>query len=92
MVADSDLVLLHGFQQGALDLGGGAVDFIGQDEVGEDGAFVDLEALVFLGVDERAHYVCGQQVRGELDAAELGVHGAGQSVDGQGFGKAWNAF
>ena len=85
-------MLLHGFQQGALHFGRGTVDFIGQDKVGEDGAFVDLEAFVFLGVDERTHDVGRKQVRGELDTAEFGIYRFGQGVDGQGFGQARYAF
>ncbi len=85
-------MLLHGFQQGALHFCRGTVDFIGQDKVGEDGAFVHLEALVLLGVDEGAHDVCRQQVRGELDAAEFGIYRFGQGVDGQGFGQTGHAF
>ena len=38
LVADGDLVFLHRFQQRALHLGRRAVDFVGQDEVGEDRA------------------------------------------------------
>ena len=85
-------MLLHGFQQGALHFCGGTVDFIGQDEIGEDGAFVHLEALLFLGVDKGADYIRRQQVRGELDAAELRAYGLGQGVDGQSFGQARDAF
>jgi hypothetical protein len=36
LAADGDLPLLHRLEQGALDLGGRAVDFVGQDQVGED--------------------------------------------------------
>ena len=38
LVADGDLFFLHGFEQRALHLGGRAVDFVGEDEVGEDRA------------------------------------------------------
>ena len=41
VVADGDLLFLHRFEQGALHLGGGAVDLVGQNEVGEDRAFLD---------------------------------------------------
>ena len=34
--ADGDLVLLHGLQQRGLGLGRGAVDLVGQHDVGED--------------------------------------------------------
>ena len=67
-------MLLHGFQKGALDFCRGTVYFIGQYEVCENGALVNLKTLVFLGVDEGADYVCGQEVRGKLDAVELGVY------------------
>ena len=46
--ADGDLVLLHRLEQGALHLGGSAVDFVGKDEVGEHGAFAGLEVAAFL--------------------------------------------
>ena len=64
LVADGHLALLHGFQQGALHLGRGTVDFICQDEIGEDGAFPDLELLFLLAVDQRADKVGRQAGRG----------------------------
>ena len=38
VVADGDLVLLHGLEQGRLHLGRRAVDLVGQEQVGEDRA------------------------------------------------------
>jgi hypothetical protein len=38
---DRDLALLHRLEQRRLRLGGGAVDLVGQQEVGEDGARVE---------------------------------------------------
>jgi hypothetical protein len=35
--ADGDLAFLHGLKHGGLRLGRGAVDFVRQDDVGEDG-------------------------------------------------------
>src|SRR5262249_22834779 len=35
LVADGDLLLLHALEQGALHLGGRAVDLVGEDQVGE---------------------------------------------------------
>ena len=40
LVADGDLPLLHRFEQRALHLGRRAVDFVGQDDVGEDRALL----------------------------------------------------
>ena len=37
LAAHGDLALLHGFQQGRLGLGRGAVDLVSQDCVGKDG-------------------------------------------------------
>ena len=36
--ADGDLAFLHGFEQGGLRLGRRAVDFVGEDDVGEQRA------------------------------------------------------
>ena len=47
LFADGDLPLLHRFEQGALHLGGGAVDFVGQHEVGEDRAELGGELAAF---------------------------------------------
>ncbi len=91
-VADGDLLFLHGFEQGALDLGGGAVDFVGKDEVGKNGAAAGSEGaglgIVNLGADE----VGGKEVRGELKAGKLHADGGGEDLDGEGLGQAGDAF
>ena len=75
LVADGDLLFLHGFEQRALHLGGRAVDFVGEDEVGEDRAFARGEAAGLRVVNLRADDVGGQHVRRELEAGELDVDG-----------------
>ena len=79
LFADGDLFFLHGFEQGALDFGRGAVDFVGQDEVGEDGAFPGGKAaglrIVNLGADD----IGGQQVGRELEAGKFDVEAVGQA-------------
>ncbi len=92
LAADGHLALLHHFQQGALHLGRGAVDLIGQQQVGEDRAERGVELAGFLVVDPRAHQVGGHQVGGELDALELAADGLGQGFDRHGFGQAGHAF
>ena len=66
--------LLHGFEQGRLRLGRGAVDFIGKDDLGEDRAPLELKlAPARRGVfhhDVGADHVGGHQVGRELNAAE----------------------
>ena len=92
VVADGDLALLHGLEQCGLHLCRGAVDFIGQDEVGEDGTLLDLELLVAGGVDHGADDVGGEKVGGELYAGVFCVDKLGKSLDCQGFGQTRNAF
>ena len=77
------LMFLHGFEQRALHLCWGAVDFVGQHKVGEHGAFLHLKRLVFLRVDHRTHHVGREQVGRELYAAVAGVDESGQCLDGQ---------
>jgi hypothetical protein len=68
--ADGDLALGHHLEQRRLHLGGRPVDLVGQHEVGEDRAELDVEALVRRrAVDAGADDVGGQQVGRELDAA-----------------------
>ena len=93
--ARGDLMFLHRLQQRRLRLGRRAIDFVGQDDVGEDRAFEELEAaaagrLVFLD-HFRAGDVGRHQVGRELDAAELQRQGIGQRADHQRLGQARHA-
>jgi len=91
-VAQGHLPFLHGFQQGALDLGRGTVYFISQYEVGENGAFSDNKLVFLLVVDHCTDNVGGEQVGCELDAAELGVDSLGQGFNSQCLSEAGHAF
>ena len=69
--AAGDGALLHGFEQRGLRFGRGAVDFVGEDEVGEDGAGLEAEHFVASVVgfhDHAADDVGGHEVGSELDA------------------------
>ncbi len=44
---DGDLALAHGFEECALGAWGGAIYFIGEEYIGEDGALVEKELLGF---------------------------------------------
>jgi len=82
--AGRDLALLHGLQQRGLRLGRGAIDLVGQHHVGEDRSPGEDELLT-LGVEDAAAGDVGrQQIRRELDAAELARHAAGQGLAHQG--------
>jgi hypothetical protein len=91
-VADGDLALLHGLQKCRLNLGGGPVDFVGQDDVVEQRPFFNTEVAGLGAVDLRSHQVGRQQVGGELDAFEVGVNRICQGLDRTGFGQARHAF
>ncbi len=73
-------------KQRRLRLGRGAVDFVGQQDVGEDRPFDEaktpLAVLVFFQ-HVGAGDVRGHQVGRELDAFELHVQNAGQRADHQ---------
>lgn len=81
---DGDLALAHGFEEGGLGAWGGAVDFIGEEDVGEDGALVEFEFLGFRVEDGDAEDVGWEQVRGELDAFEGGSANGGCDGFGEG--------
>jgi hypothetical protein len=92
LVADGDLFFLHGFEQRALHLGGRAVDFIGEDEVGENRAFARAEAAGLRIVNLRADDVGGQHVRRELQARKFHADARGHGFHRQSFGKPRHAF
>ena len=91
LVADGHATLLHGFQQGALHLGCGAVDLVGQQQVREDRPLVDAEFVGPLVEDLRADDVRGEQVDGELDPGELEVDRLRERRDQEGLGQARHA-
>ena len=71
----ADGALAHRFQQRGLGLGRGAIEFVGQQQVGEDGALLEAEmpvpgAVIFFQ-QFGAQDVAGHQVRSELHAPEL---------------------
>ena len=75
---DADLPLGHRLQQRRLRLGRGAVDLVGQQQVGEDRPVPELETARLHVVDGRAEQVGGQQVGGELDPREVQAQRRGE--------------
>lgn len=92
LIADGDLLLLHGFEQGALHFGRGAIDFVGQDQVGENGAAPGSKGPRLRIVNLRADQVGREQVRGELETGEFNVDGGGQGLDREGLGQTRHTF
>ena len=85
-------MLLHGLQQGRLHLGRRTVDFIRQDEVRENRPEFNGKLFVFLAVNQGSRQVGRQQVRRELNPAELRVDRIGQRIDRQRLGQPRNPF
>ena len=88
-------MLLHRFEQRRLGLGRGAVDFVGQDQVGEDRPALELELAPAAGRfhdDVRAEDVGRHQVGRELDAAEREVEHFAERAHQQGLAQPGHAF
>ena len=81
--ADRHLALGHDLEQRRLHLGRRAVDLVGQHEVGEDRAELDVEGVLAGLVDAGADDVGGHEVGRELQAGERAADRAGQRLDGE---------
>ena len=92
LLANRDLLFLHGLEQRALHLGGGAIDFIGENEVGENRAFARGEAAGLRIINLRADDIGGQHVRRKLQARKFYVQARGQRFDRKGFGETGHTF
>ena len=72
-----DLTLFHGFEQGALCLGAGTVDLIGEQYLGKERAGVEFKLRAVTIKNRDTQQVAGHQVAGELHALELQPEGTG---------------
>ena len=90
----SDRVLLHRLQQGGLSLGAGAVDLVGQEDIGEDRAALKVisPAARRFPQNVRAQNVAGHEVGRELHAAKLQVQNLPQGLDEGRFSHAGQTF
>ena len=88
LAADRHLALGHHLQQRRLHLRRRAVDLVGEQEVDDHRAELDVELLLALPVDAGADDVGGHQVGGELDAGERAADHLGEGLDGQRLGHA----
>lgn len=89
---DADGGLVHGFEEGGLGARGRAVDFVGEDDVGEDWPAAEDEVVGCAVEDAGAQDVAGEHVWGELDAAEGAVDAAGEGGGEDGFADAGDVF
>src|SRR5439155_23144479 len=67
------------------------VDLVGEEEVAEDRAELDVEGAAVGSVDPRSDEIAGDEVRRELDPPERGVEDVRQCLDRQGLGEARDA-
>jgi hypothetical protein len=72
---DGDLMLLHRLQKRRLRLRGGPVDLVGDDDLREDGARLELELAIDGVVDAHARHIAREEVGRELDATHARVDG-----------------
>lgn len=90
-LSDGDFFFLHGLEECGLRFWGSTVDFVGEQDVGEDGAFDEPEftASGFVFVEHIGAGDIGRhQVRGELNAAELDIEQFGDGADDECFGES----
>ena len=96
LASRGDRVFLHGLEQGRLSLGRRAVDFVGEDDVGEQGPADEAKSLA-AGVDVLfEHFSAGDvrrhQIWSELDAAKREIECASEGLDECSFGQARYAY
>ena len=92
VVVHGDLRFVHRFEQRGLRFRRGAVDFVGDDDVGEDRAGLEFEFLRGGIEDADADHVARQHVRGELNALERAVEGAREGLRQRGLADAGHVF
>ncbi len=92
VVVHGHLGFIHGFQQCRLRLRRGAVDFVRQNDVGENRAGLEIESLLDLIEDAGAYHIGGQQVRSKLDPLERAMKGIRQRLRQRRLAHARNIF
>ncbi len=85
LVVDAHAPFAHGFEQGALGLGGRTVDFVREHYVGEQRPPAEDEVALLPVEDRDAYDVRGEQVARELDPAEGAFHRPGERMCQSGF-------
>ncbi len=86
---------LHRFEHGRLRLGCGAIDFVGQADLREDGALLELKHAPALRVFDHhvgAQDIGGHQIGRELNAREVKIERRGQRPHQQGLPQSGHAF
>ena len=92
--ANSHAAFLHGFKQRTLRLGCGAIYFIGQKNLREDGPLAKLKVAAVLAFDHDrcSSDIGGHKVGGELNAAKFQLQRMTERANEKRFSQSWNAF
>ena len=90
MCVDGDLAFVHRLEQRGLRLGRGAIDFVCQQNVGENRAALEFEFLFQRRIHRNAKNVGWKHVAGELHALKRAIDGAGKSLSERGLANARN--
>ena len=89
---DGDLRFVHGFKQRGLRARRGAVDFVGEHDVGEKRAGTEFKFARFGLIDADAQHITRQQIGSELHALKAAVKRFGERLGQGGFANAGNVF
>src|ERR1700674_2530084 len=89
---DGDLRFVHGFEKRGLGARRGAIDFVGEDHVGENWAGTKFKIARFGIVDADAENIAGEQVRRELDALKAAMKRFCERLRESGLANAGNVF
>ncbi len=91
-VADRDLFFLHSFEESGLNFSGCSVDFVGEDEGGEDGSFFSVEGTIILAISHGADDISGEEIRCELNSVELAGNDFSDGVAKESFSESRDTF
>jgi hypothetical protein len=75
-----DLAVVHGFEEAGLGPRGSAVDFVSQDDIGEERAGLKDEILALVPEDRDAQDIGGQEIGRELDSPKGTLDGPGDGA------------
>ena len=75
-----------------MGFGGGAIDFVDEGDLGENGAWKEDEALFFAIIDGISEDIGGEEIASELDPAEVEAEGGGEGLGEDGFSDAGEIF
>jgi len=88
----ADLGFVHGLEKGGLCARRGAIDFVGEHDIGEDRTGPKFKLARFGIVNADAKNVARKQIRSELDALEGAMKRFGESLSQGGLADARNIF